>query len=126
MNLKMRLLIIKHLRILRFKGATRAIRFWGSLILTERQLAVGFESQRDSVSKPRVASRELPWVNAPKHRPTPTGLHRVSTTMCQAGRVAKERGGTDQMRLQRGCINASNRQMQPRWGRGPFYAVFPG
>ena len=74
MNLKMRLLIIKHLRILRFKGATRAIRFWGSLILTERQLAVGFESQRDSVSKPRVASRELPWVNAPKHRPTPNGV----------------------------------------------------
>jgi len=33
MNLKMQLLIIKHLRILRFMGAMRAIRFRGSLIM---------------------------------------------------------------------------------------------
>ena len=35
MNLKMRSLIIKHLRILRFMAATRAIRFRGSLIMDE-------------------------------------------------------------------------------------------
>ena len=34
LNLIMRLLIIKHLRILRFMGAMRAKRFRGSLILT--------------------------------------------------------------------------------------------
>src|SRR5206468_8819813 len=32
------------------------------------------ESQRDSVSKPRVASGELPWVNVRQTPPTPTGL----------------------------------------------------
>ncbi|MEI6782138.1 MAG: nitrilase-related carbon-nitrogen hydrolase [Verrucomicrobiota bacterium] len=35
MNLKMRLLLIKHLRILRFMGAMRAKRFRGSLIMGE-------------------------------------------------------------------------------------------
>ena len=35
MNLKMRLLIIKHLCILRFMGAMRAKRFRGSLIMAE-------------------------------------------------------------------------------------------
>jgi hypothetical protein len=33
-----------------------------------------FESQRDSVLQPKVATPELPWVHVPPKRPTPTGL----------------------------------------------------
>src|SRR5258708_3914878 len=50
------------------------------------------ESQRDSATKPRVASGELPWVKARKESATPTGLWPWSTT----NGVVKVRAGFSQ------------------------------
>ena len=59
MNLKMRLLIIKHLRILRFMGAMRAKRFRGSLIMD--QIGTPGEGTRRGLAKAimRIAGKPL-------------------------------------------------------------------
>ncbi len=76
MNLKMQLLIIKHLRILRFMGAMRAKRFRGSLILTQAaalalagELVILLQVQVSSLlTLPKLTSKASHVVHAAQSR----------------------------------------------------------